>query len=141
MPYRPRRQLVIPHSLPWKGRKQAARGFLPLATTSNLAVFLVGARRVIFCFRSYRKAPHLDPCPSGLAIAWNHLDGLQLESTPLAIPSDIPGMSLEELDLLGQGRTEAGMSPGLGRCGAPPGPSPFDPVNVTSPLTSSSRAE
>lgn len=42
--YRPRRQLVTPHSLPWKGRKQAARGFLPLATTSNLALFLVAAR-------------------------------------------------------------------------------------------------
>lgn len=59
----------------------------------------------------------------------------------MAIPSDILGMSLEEVDLLGQGITEAGVFTGLGRCGVPPGPSPFDPVNVTRPLTSSSRVE
>lgn len=51
---------------------------------------------------------------------------------------------MEEMDLLGQGRTEAGVSTGQGRCGASFGPSPFDPLNVTSPLpllSPSSRVE
>lgn len=104
MQYRPRRQLVIPRSLPWKNRKQAARGFLPRATTSNLALFLVQEGNLLL-----RKASHLDPSPLGLAIAQNHLGGLKLESILVAGYS-IRYTRNEELDLLYQSRPEAGVS-------------------------------